>query len=139
LKLLSDIYLLSEFRSRYIRENLQANDLNEDYWDNTLNLEGISVHKEYHLRYAITNINIIKSGSALLIIIFPLIMLYNWRFHTLMSGYMSRFFYVMKELIILLAYFALIAFSLLFAFDVITNANYDMPAGSWLSEIRNER
>lgn len=117
-KLVSDIYLLKEFRNRYLENYLQARDLKEEYWDYSQEPH-VPVLKEYLLRYTLTNIFLVKCGNSFLIILFPLMMLYNSRFHPFMSNFISRFFFVMRELAILVASFSFLAFFLLFAYNSI--------------------
>jgi hypothetical protein len=85
------------------------------------------VKKEYLMRYTAANIFIIKGGNALLILLYPMILMYNWRFHPFVSKYISKFFFVVKKLTRLMVFFAIIFFFLLFSYKTISVLNYNEP------------
>ena len=127
LKLTSDIYLQVEFRSQYFKNYLQAEPLKEDYWKYTHDLFHSPVKKEYLMRYTGSNMFIIKTSNAVLILVYPMILMYNWRFHPFVSKYISKFFFVMKKLLRLMLFFSLIFFFMLFSYKTVSVLNYNEP------------
>lgn len=79
------------------------------------------------MRYTAANIFIVKSGNAQLILIYPLILMYNWRFHPFVSKYISKFFFVLKKLVRFMFFIVLIFTFILFSYKTISVLNYNEP------------
>ena len=86
------------------------------------------------MRKTLFNVFIIKSGNALAIFLLPIIMLFQWRFHPVISNYIPRFFFVLSKLTKLLICFIIICFALDFSFSTVQDLKYGVPIDLSLSK-----